>query len=58
MLDGIVREVELRAHAAHVRPLAVHEHLGQKALAEQLHVVVQKQQLLALGKFAAEVVDG
>ena len=56
VLDAVIRVVEFCAHAAHVRALAEHEHLGQKALAEQLDVVVQKQQLLAPGKPAGEVV--
>ena len=58
MLDRVVGVVELRAHRAYVGPLAVAEQFPQKVVGQHLNVVVEQQQVLALGKRRAEVVDG
>ena len=58
MLDRVVGVVELRAHRTHVGALAVAEQFPQKVVGQHLNVVVEQQQVLALGKRRAEVVDG
>ena len=58
MLDGVVGVVELGAHSAHVGALAVAEQFPQEILRENLDVVVEEQQMFALGKPGTEVVDG
>ena len=58
VLDGIVGVVELRAHCAHVGALAVAEQLPQKVVREHLNIVIQQQQVFAVGKLRAKIVDG
>ena len=58
MLDGIIRVIELCAHSTHIRPLGIAQQLPQKIMAEYLDIVVQQQQMLALGKARTKVVDG
>ena len=57
VLDRVVRVVELRAHRAHIGPLAVAQQLAQKVRRQNLDIIVQQQQVLALGKRRAKVVD-
>ena len=58
VLDRVVGVVELGAHRAYVGPLAVAEQLAQEVGRQHLNVVVEQQQVLALGEGRAEVVDG
>lgn len=58
VLDRVVGVVELRAHRTHVGALAVAEQFPQKVVGQHLNVVVEQQQVLALGERRAEVVDG
>ena len=58
VLDRVVGVVELGAHRAYVGPLAVAEQFAQEIGRQHLNVVVEQQQVLALGERRAEVVDG
>ena len=58
VLDRIVRVIELGSDGADVRALAVGEQLAQEAGREDLDVVVEQQQVLAVCLARAEVVDG
>ena len=58
MLDRIIGVVELCAYGTHIGALAVAEQLAQEVVRENLNVIVEKQQVLALGEGRAKVVDG
>ena len=58
VLDFVVGENQLGTHGTHVGALAVAEQLPQKVLRGNLDIVIQQQQLFAVGKLCAKVVDG
>ena len=55
MLNQAILEIELRTHNAHLWPLQISKHLLNTIRGNNLGVVVQKQQMLALGKPGAVV---
>ena len=57
VLNGIVRIVKLTADCSHIRPLGVHQKLLHPVTGDDLHIIVQEQHILAVGKAYAEIVD-
>ena len=57
VLNGVVRIQEPRSHHSHIRFLTVPQHFREQIRRLELHVVVHKQQVVALGMGGAEVVD-
>ena len=58
VLDFVVGVNQLGTHGTHIGALAVAEQLPQEVLRGYLDIVIQQQQVFAVGKLCAKVVDG
>ena len=58
MLDRIVRIIKFRACHGHLILLTDHQHLFHPLRREDLHVVVQKEEIFSRGLFRRKIIDG
>lgn len=57
MLHRVVRVIQLRADRPDLRSLQIGHHLFHKIGCDNFHIVIEKQEILSLCLFDAEIID-